>query len=162
MTFHVTAQPLPADPHNYRVVYEISEGPQVHAIKIVTIGLKRTQQKLIDLDTADLQAGQPLAERDILSSESRLSNRGVFDWAEVSPRRQITSQSQEDVIVKVHEARRNSATYGFGFEVINRGGSVPNGTVAVPGLPPIGLPSTFTTERTHIQRTAGRVSIHPQ
>ena len=38
-------------------------------------------------------------------------------------------------------------TYGFGFEVINRGGSVPTGTVALPNLPPVGLPSNFTTSQ---------------
>src|SRR5204862_1105249 len=74
---------------------------------------------------------------------------GVFDWAEIDPRRQITTQTEEDIVVKVHEGKRNSLTYGFGFEVINRGGSVPSGTVAVPGLPPVGLPSTFkTSEKT--------------
>ena len=39
-------------------------------------------------------------------------------------------------------------TYGFGFEVINRGGSIPSGTVALPNLPPVGLPSNFTTSET--------------
>ncbi len=51
--------------------------------------------------------------------------------------------------MKVHEARRNTLTYGFGFEVVNRGGSLPSGTVAVPGLPPVGVSSNFvTSERT--------------
>jgi outer membrane protein insertion porin family len=36
-------------------------------------------------------------------------------------------------VVKVHEAKRNEITYGFGFEVSHRGGSVPTGTVALPG-----------------------------
>ena len=46
--------------------------------------------------------------------------------------------------------RRNEFTYGLGFEVIDRGGSIPSGTVALPNLPPVGLPSNFTTERDHI------------
>src|SRR5207237_4420734 len=61
--------------------------------------------------------------------------------------RQITTQTEEDVLVKVHEAKRNQIRYGFGFEVINRGGSVPSGTVALPGLPPVGLPSSFKTSQ---------------
>jgi outer membrane protein assembly factor BamA len=36
-------------------------------------------------------------------------------------------------LVKVHEAKRNELTYGFGFEVSHRGGNVPGGTVAIPG-----------------------------
>ena len=74
----------------------------------------------------------------MLTAESRLYPPGIFDWAEVTPRRQITTQTEEDVLVKLHEAHRNTLTYGFGFEVINRGGSLPSGTVAVPGLPPGG------------------------
>jgi outer membrane protein insertion porin family len=49
--------------------------------------------------------------------------------------------------VKVHEAKRNSIIYGFGFQVINRGGNVPSGTVAVPGIPPVGLPSGYVTSQ---------------
>jgi outer membrane protein assembly factor BamA len=90
-----------------------------------------------------------LEEGQLLTAESNLYNHtGVFDWAEVDPRRQITTQTTEDVLVKVHEAKRNTMTYGFGFEVVNRGGSVPSGTVALPGLPPVGLPSNFTTSET--------------
>ena len=64
-------------------------------------------------------------------------------------RRQITTQTSEDVIVKLHEAKPNSITYGGGFEVINRGGSLPSGTVAVPGIPPVGLSKDFkTSEKT--------------
>jgi outer membrane protein assembly factor BamA len=36
-------------------------------------------------------------------------------------------------LVKVHEAKRNEITYGFGFEISHRGGNTPTGTVAVPG-----------------------------
>ena len=39
----------------------------------------------------------------------------------------------------MHEAKRNEITYGFGFEVSHRGGNIPTGTVAVPGLPTIGM-----------------------
>jgi outer membrane protein insertion porin family len=49
--------------------------------------------------------------------------------------------------VKLHEARRRTLTYGFGFEVINRGGNLPTGTVAVPGLPPVGVNSNFRTSQ---------------
>ncbi len=137
------------DPHLIDVVYHIFEGPQVHTHDVLTLGRVRTQQRLIDRDVATLVPSQPLTETALLSSESRLySHTGVFDWAEVDPRRQITTQTSEDVLIKVHEAKRNSMTYGFGFEVINRGGSIPSGTVALPSLPPVGLPSNFTTSET--------------
>jgi len=134
------------DPHHIDVVYHIFEGPQVHTHDVLTLGRVQTQQRLIDRDVATIVRGQPLTETQLLSSESRLYNHtGVFDWAEVDPRRQITTQTSEDVLIKVHEAKRNTMTYGIGFELINRGGSIPSGTVALPNLPPVGLPSNFTT-----------------
>ena len=138
-----------SDPHHINVVYHIYEGPQVHTGDVLTLGRVRTQQRLINRDVASIVPNHPLEEGQLLTAESNLYNHtGVFDWAEVDPRRQITTQTTEDVLVKVHEAKRNTMTYGFGFEVVNRGGSVPSGTVALPGLPPVGLPSNFTTSQT--------------
>ncbi|WP_263360158.1 POTRA domain-containing protein [Acidicapsa ligni] len=138
-----------SDPHHIDVVYHIYEGPRVFAGDIVTLGRMKTRQRLIDKDIVSIKSGEPLTETNLLTAESQLYNHtGVFDWAEVDPKRQITTQTKEDVLVRVHEAKRNQITYGFGFEVINRGGSIPSGTVAVPGLPPVGLPPNFTTSQT--------------
>lgn len=146
-SFRENVQPLPKQPHRLVVTYQIDEGPQVRISRIVTLGRRHSNQKLIRRDTARLQPDEPLRENDMLSSESRLYTTGIYDWAEISPRQRITTQHQENVLVKVHEAKRNAITYGFGFEVINRGGSVPSGTVALPGLPPVGLPSKFKTSQ---------------
>jgi outer membrane protein assembly factor BamA len=150
-TLVANAEASTNDPHRFRVVYEISEGPQVHTSDVIVVGGDHTKQKLIEQDIAELQPGTPLTERQLLASESRLYTRGVFDWAEVNPRRQITRQDREAVIVKLHEAKRNTLTYGLGYEITNRGGSVPAGTVAVPGLPPIGISSEFRTSQRTIR-----------
>lgn len=148
-TFRETAEQLAHQPHRIRVVYHIYEGPQVHTATVVTLGRNETQQKLVNRETSDLKAGQPLREDDLLTAETRLYKVGVFDWAEVDPRREVTTQQEEDVVIKVHEAKPNTITYGFGFDVINRGGSVPSGTVTVPGIPPAALPKNFrTSEKT--------------
>jgi outer membrane protein assembly factor BamA len=146
-SFHQTATVVSKDdPHHINVVYQIHEGPQVFTADVITLGRVHTQQRLIDRDIASIQTGKPLTETELLTGESKLyDHTGVFDWAEVDPKEQVTTQTKEDVVVKVHEAPRNQITYGFGFEVIDRGGSVPSGTVAVPGIPPVGLPSNFTT-----------------
>jgi outer membrane protein assembly factor BamA len=65
----------------------------------------------------------------------------------VNPRHQVETQPGEDVIVRVHEAKRNNLSYGFGIESTSLGGTVPSGVVAVPGLPPVGLPSSFKTSQ---------------
>jgi outer membrane protein assembly factor BamA len=126
--------------------------------RLITLGRAQTQSHLINQDTASLKTGQPLTETDLLTAGSRLyDHTGVFDWAEVDPRREITTQTNEDVLVKVHEARRNEFTYGFGFEIIKRGGSIPSGTVAFPNLPPVGLPSNFTSSESTFYGPRGTV-----
>jgi len=148
-SFRETANPVSKkDPHHINVVYHIYEGPRVLAGDILTLGRLHTDQELIDRSITMLRPESALTETGLLTAGSKLYDlTGVFDWAEVDPKAQITTQNTEDVLVKVHEAKRNEITYGFGFEVINRGGSVPGGTAAVPGLPPIGLPTNFTTSQ---------------
>jgi len=146
------------DPHHINVVYHIYEGPRVFTGEILTLGRVHTQQRLIDQDIASIKTDQPLTETDLLIAGSNLYNHtGVFDWSEVDPKSQITTQTSEDVLVKVHEAKRNEFTYGFGFEVINRGGSIPSGTVALPNLPPVGLPSNFKTSQVTFYGPRGSV-----
>ncbi len=148
-SFRQTVTSEKDDPHSLIVTYQIHEGPRVTIANVVTLGRVHTRQLFIDR-AAKLTVNAPLTTGDMLSAESRLYAPGIFNWAEVSPRRQITTQTDSEVLVKVHEARRNTLTYGFGFEVVNRGGSLPSGTVAVPGLPPVGVSSNFfvTSQRT--------------
>ncbi len=146
------------DPHHINVVYHIYEGPRVMTGDVLTLGRSHTRQRLIDGDVSSLKPGQPLTETNLLTAGSQLyDHTGVFDWAEVDPKSQITDQKQEDVLVKVHEAKKNDFTYGFGFEIINRGGSIPSGTVALPNLPPVGLPSNFTTSQTTFYGPRGTI-----
>jgi outer membrane protein insertion porin family len=158
-TFRETASEVSKDdPHHINVVYHIYEGPKVNAAETITLGRNHTQQRLIDEDMSSIKPEQPLTESGLLIAGSKLyDHQGVFDWAEVDPKREITTQNSEDVLVKVHETDRNDLTYGFGFEVINRGGSIPSGTVAIPGLPPVGLPSNFTISQTTFYGPRGTV-----
>src|SRR5882724_7338119 len=144
--FRATAHPQGKDPHRLEVTYTIAEGPKVIVDSVVTLGAKNTRQSLID-KTVQLHSEAPLREDDLLAAEGRLYTLGIFDWAEIDPRRQVTTQTDEDVLVKLHESKRNDMRYGFGFEVVNRGGSIPSGTVALPGIPPTGLPSGFRTSQ---------------
>ena len=150
----------PNDPQKVDISYEITEGAQVRIDNVALIGQNVTRYKFIKTATS-LFPGQPLSQTDLLESESKLYNFGIFDWASVGPRRPITHQSNEEAVVKVHESKRNNLTYGVGMEVSRRGGNVPTGTVAVPGLPTVGLggakiqtsEQTFVSPRGSIQYT---------
>ncbi len=155
-SFRASARAIGKDKHRLEVVYQIHEGPRVRTASIVQLGRVVTRPELITRNTR-IATEEPLREDKMLETEGELYNLGVFDWAEVDPRRQVTTQTEEDVLVKVHEAKRNQITYGFGFEVINRGGSVPSGTVALPGLPPVGLPKSFQTSEKTFYGPRGQV-----
>ncbi len=128
----------PDDPHEVDITYAITENQQVRISHVVYMGWDHTRLALVK-KSANLVAEQPLSEGKLLQGESNLYDLGIFDWSSIGPRKQITDQTQEEALVKVHEAKRNSITYGFGFQIARRGGNVPTGSVAVPGLPTIGL-----------------------
>ena len=126
------------DPHRVDVTYAITEHQLVRVGEVVYLGQNRTRLSLIK-KTAKVPTESPMRRGEMLQAESRLYDLSIFDWSSVGPRRPITDQSEEEALVKVHEAKRNEVTYGIGFEVSHRGGNVPSGTVAVPGLPTISL-----------------------
>ena len=127
-----TVTPNPGDPHRVDVAYAITEHQVVRIGEVVYLGQQHTRLPLIT-KTAQLPTEAPMKREQLLEAESRLYDLGIFDWSSVGPRRPITTQTDETAVVKVHEAKRNEITYGFGFEVSHRGGNVPTGTVALPG-----------------------------
>src|SRR5215472_11822041 len=149
--FDSKVTPLPNDPHRVNVTYKIAEKQQVHVDEVLLLGNKRTMSALMK-KTANVSSEAPLSEESLLTGESKLHDLGVFDWANIAPRRPITDQDNEDVLVKVHEAGNKEITYGFGLEVARRGGNIPSGTITLPGLPPItsGAPNFTAAEKTFV------------
>ena len=128
----------PDDPQRVDVTYTILEGPLVRISRVAYLGHQRTQASLLNRTTL-LKPEVPMKRVDLLAAESRLYALNIFDWSSVGPKKPIAYQNDEAALVKVHEARRNEITYGFGFDVAHRGGNVPGGSVAVPGIPPVSL-----------------------
>lgn len=120
------------------VTYQVTEHQQIRISDVLVLGSQHTRKDLIT-KAADIGPQFPLSQGRMLQGESALYGLGVFDWSSIGPARPITTQKQEQALAKVHEAKRNSITYGFGFEVTHRGANLPTGTVAVPGLPTIGI-----------------------
>ena len=127
-----TAQQSGSDRQRVNVGYAITENQMVRMDEIVYLGQQRTKLSLLTR-TAQIAPETPMRRRDLMEAESRLYDLSIFDWASVGPRKPITDQSDEMALVKVHEAKRNEITYGFGFEISHRGGNIPTGTVALPG-----------------------------
>jgi len=146
VTFKSKVDHTKDDPHHVQVLYQIEEGPQVQTASVDPVGAQHTRPEIIARNV-NIKVGKPLSETALLRGESQLYTLGAFDWASVDTRAPITDDPNAAVLVKLHESKRNTIAYGFGFQVLNRGGSIPSGTVALPGLPPIGVPQSFTTSQ---------------
>ena len=110
---------LPDNPHRVDVTYKITEKQQVQVDEVVLLGNKKTRASLVR-KTVNINPAAALSQRALLAGESGLHDLGVFDWESVDARRTITDQTNEDVLVKLHEAGRNEITYGFGLQVARR------------------------------------------
>jgi outer membrane protein insertion porin family len=127
-----TIDQLLNDPHRVYITYAIAEHQLVRVSQVLYLGQKQTRTSLI-AKTSKIPPEKPMRRAELLEAESRLYDLNIFDWTSVGPRKPITDQTDEMALVKVHEAKRNELTYGFGFEVSHRGGNIPTGTVALPG-----------------------------
>lgn len=146
--FDSTATHLPNEPQQVDVVYRIDPGPRAKAGVVALLGAERTKPALVRRITApNVKEGQPISEGRMLAAESDLYNVGVFDWASVGPLRPIEGQGSEEVLIKVHESKRNTMDVGVGFEAVPRSGNVPVGAVVVPGLPQVSLGEKFRTSQ---------------
>ena len=150
----------PDNPERVNIVYSVEENQPVRVSSVVYLGKTHTRQSLVQR-ASEITAKEPLSQGKLLEAESQLYDLGVFDWSSVGPRRPITTQTEEEALVKVHDAKRNTLTYGIGLQIARRGGNIPSGTVAVPGLPPVGTGSatiasgenTFMSPRGSIEYT---------
>jgi outer membrane protein insertion porin family len=147
-----------SNPHAVDVTYAVNEQQMVRVDEVIYLGQKHTRLSLIR-KTAKVSSEAPMRRGDLLEAESRLYDLNIFDWSSVGPRKPITDQTEEAALVKVHEAKQNDISYGFGFEISHRGGNIPTGTVAVPGGPTIQLgnnqiapsQSTFASPRGSVE-----------
>jgi outer membrane protein insertion porin family len=143
-----TASPEPGAPQQINVTYTIDEGPQARVSDVILLGEKHTKPKLIkEVTGTQVKGGQPLSEGNFLQAESNLYDLGIFDWASVQPLQPIVNQTQEDVLIKIHESALYSMDIGGGLEIIPRSGNIPVNSVVVPGIPPISLGDKFTVSQ---------------
>jgi outer membrane protein assembly factor BamA len=98
-----------------KLIYKIQEGPQVFVSRILLAGYYRTRPNVIQREVK-LEAGQPLREGDVVESQQKLYNLGVFNRVTVSAQNTNGTDPNKDVVVLVEEAKRYTIAYGGGFE----------------------------------------------
>jgi outer membrane protein assembly factor BamA len=99
-----------------RLIYRIQEGPQTRARRILISGYEHTRQGVIRREIK-IKANEPLRGGDVVESQRRLYNLGVFNRVTIEPQNPSGTNPDKDIAVLVEEAKRYTVAYGGGFEV---------------------------------------------
>ncbi|MGH9744249.1 MAG: POTRA domain-containing protein, partial [Candidatus Acidiferrum sp.] len=111
-----SATPEAAQAAPVTLVYHIIEGPQTRVRRILLTGYVHTRPGIIWREIR-LKAGAPLREGDVVDSQRRLYNLGIFNRVTIEPQNPSGSDPEKDIVVLVEEAKRYTMAYGGGFEV---------------------------------------------
>jgi outer membrane protein insertion porin family len=99
-----------------RLVYQIEEGPQIRARQVLLTGYQNTRPRVIRREVR-VKANAPLRQGDVVESQRRLYNLGVFNRVTIEPQNPNGLDTSKNVVVLVEEAKRYTLAYGGGFEV---------------------------------------------
>jgi outer membrane protein assembly factor BamA len=99
-----------------KLVYQIEEGPQTRVRRILLTGYDHTRPGVIRREIR-VQEKAPLREGEVVDSQRRLYNLGVFNRVTIQPQNPNGTDTNKDVVVLVEEAKRYTIAYGGGFEV---------------------------------------------
>jgi len=96
--------------------YQIDEGPQIRARQVLLTGYNHTHSGVIRREVR-VRPNAPLREGDVVESQRRLYNLGVFNRVSIQPQNPNGTDTSKNVVVLVEEAKRYTLAYGGGFEV---------------------------------------------
>ena len=133
--FDYTTQPEADNPNRIDVVYTINEGAQVFVDKVLISGLNYTRPFIVEREIK-IGAGDRLSQSQMLDSQRRLYDMGVFNEVGVAVQNPEGDATSKKVNFQLSEARRYTFNYGLGLEVqTGQGGSTtsPQGDTGVSG-----------------------------
>ena len=132
-TLDITTKPSPGQPNREDVTFTIQEGEQFFVNQVMVAGLDHTRDFVVQREIQEV-AGQPLSQQDLLDTQSRLYDLGIFNQVDTAVQNPEGSDPQKNVLVQVQEAKRYTFTYGFGLEFetgLPSGTSSPTGSTGV-------------------------------
>ncbi len=120
-----SAKAVAGEPARMDVTYTITEGARVYVNQVLVSGLHFTRPYVVKQQIVP-RSGDPLSQADLLTTQSRLYDLGIFNAVDVAVQNPDGKEPYKDVLLNLTEARRYTFDYGLGFEV--QTGSAPSGT----------------------------------
>ena len=99
-----------------KLIYKIVEGSQIRVRQVLLGGYNHTRPSVIQREVK-VKPGEPLREGDVVETQQKLYNLGVFNRVTVEPQNANGTDPEKDVVVLVEEAKRYTIAYGGGLEV---------------------------------------------
>ncbi len=119
-----------AEANRVRLTYRITEGAQITVEQVLLSGYEFTRPGVI-ADEVQIEPGEPLREGEVIETQRRLYNLGVFSRVAIAPQNPEGTDTEKTLVVQVEEARRYTLAYGGGIEVqrLGSGGDPVSGQV---------------------------------
>ena len=122
---HLDETVTPGDkPNEVHVLYRITEGEQINVAKVLLTGYQYTRPGVIARQVT-IEPDGPLREGDVVETQRRLYNLGVFTRVQIAPQNPAGTDPEKTMVVDVQEGGRYTFGYGFGFEVLNIASTCP-------------------------------------
>jgi outer membrane protein assembly complex protein YaeT len=125
----ITAKPSPLQPDREDVTYMIQEGEQFIVNNVLVAGLDHTRAYVVQREI-QVTAGEPLSQQDLLDTQSKLYDLGIFSQVDTAVQNPEGTDPQKNVLIQAQEAKRYTFTYGIGLEFET---GLPSGTTAPAG-----------------------------
>jgi len=131
-TLEITPKASP-QPNQEDVTFTIDEGERFTVNQVMVAGTEHTRDYVVDREI-QVRGGQPLSQQDLLDTQTRLYNLGIFSQVDTGVQNPEGTDPQKNVLVQVQEAKRYTFTYGGGLEFetgLPAGSSSPTGSTGV-------------------------------
>jgi len=126
---HATAEwsaSEPSEAGEVDLVFQVDPGVQEKVRRVVVMGNEHTRAGTVRRELT-LRSGAPLRQSNVLESQRRLYDLGVFSQVQIAPEDPQSPETSRTLLVNVEEARRWTVGYGGGVEVQRLGSNQPQG-----------------------------------
>lgn len=124
-------------PNRVALTYEIEEGSPVRVNRVILLGYRHTRPGVIRRRVT-IEAGQPLREADIVTTQDQLYNLGIFNRVDIATENPSSPLASKNVLVETREGDRYTIGYGGGLDM-QRLGSTTSSTSTVFDVAPLGI-----------------------
>ncbi|MGA7220324.1 MAG: BamA/TamA family outer membrane protein, partial [Candidatus Sulfotelmatobacter sp.] len=132
-TLDITTKAAADRANRENVTFTIHEGEQFFVNRVMVAGLEHTRNYVLQREVQVI-AGQPLSQQEMLNTQSKLYDLGIFNQVDTAVQNPEGTDPQKNVLIQVQEAKRYTFTYGGGLEFetgLPAGTNAPAGSTGV-------------------------------